>query len=220
MTGYASTLAQVPSGPADQPADGPALSVEIRSVNGRFLDLGFKLPEELRGVEPALRDLLSSALKRGKVELRLLTRTAAETSWPAPQPQQLEELARLQSAIQTQLPEARSLSVQEALQWCARSQVSVVADDAVLQLVRQCVQALLESRQREGEKLVAILMERLQRLRALAAQAEPLVPAVVQRQQARFLQRWQEALAAADGASSGIPAQALQERALQEQNIE
>jgi uncharacterized protein (TIGR00255 family) len=94
--------------------------------------------------------------------------------------------------------------------------VPAVADDTVLQAARQCVQALRESRQREGEKLVAVLLDRIQRLRALAAQAEPLVPAVVQRQQARFLQRWQEALATADGASSGVPAQALQERAMQE----
>ena len=86
----------------------------------------------------------------------------------------------------------------------------------MLQAARQCVEALRESRQREGEKLVTLLLDRIQRLRTLAAQAEPLVPAVVQRQQARFLQRWQEALATADGESSGVPAQALQERALQE----
>ena len=216
MTGYASTLAQVPAGPASSPADSSALSVEIRSVNGRFLDLGFKLPEELRGVEPALRELLSGALKRGKVELRILARGLAEASWPTPHDGQLDDLARLQAAVHARLPDARALSVQEVLQWCSRTQVPGAPDDTVVQATRQCVQALLESRQREGEKLMAVLLDRIQRLRALAAQAEPLVPAVVQRQQARFLQRWQEALVTADGASSGVPAQALQERALQE----
>ncbi len=224
MTGYASTLVRTPAQPAgqalDKPEDDAALSVEIRSVNGRFLDLGFKLPEELRGTEPALRELLSSALKRGKVELRILTRTAAEATWPAPQPRMLTELAWLQAQVQAQMPQARALSVQEVLQWCTRGQASgqtvTSSDEAVLQTTRQCLKALLESREREGEKLVAILTDRSQRLRALAAQAEPLVPAVVEKQQARFLQRWQEALASADSTGGGIAPQALQERALQE----
>lgn len=224
MTGYASTLVRTPAQPAgqalDKPEDDAALSVEIRSVNGRFLDLGFKLPEELRGTEPALRELLSSALKRGKVELRILTRTAAEATWPAPQPRMLTELAWLQAQVQAQMPQARALSVQEVLQWCTRGQASgqtvTSSDEAVLQTTRQCLKALLESREREGEKLVAILTDRSQRLRALAAQAEPLVPAVVEKQQARFLQRWQEALASADGTGGSMAPQALQERALQE----
>jgi uncharacterized protein (TIGR00255 family) len=189
-------------------------------VNGRFLDLGFKLPEELRGTEPALRELLTAALKRGKVELRILTRSTAETTWPSPQPRALTELAWLQAQVQAQMPQARALSVQEVLQWCSRGQTTTVTDEAALQTARQCLKALLESREREGEKLVAILTDRTQRLRVLAAQAEPLVPAVVAKQQARFLQRWQEALASADGvagaAGGGIPPQALQERALQE----
>jgi uncharacterized protein (TIGR00255 family) len=194
--------------------------VEIRSVNGRFLDLGFKLPEELRGTEPALRELLTAALKRGKVELRILTRSTAETTRPSPQPRALTELAWLQAQVQAQMPQARALSVQEVLQWCSRGQTTTVTDEAALQTARQCLKALLESREREGEKLVAILTDRTQRLRVLAAQAEPLVPAVVAKQQARFLQRWQEALASADGVAGasggGIPPQALQERALQE----
>ncbi|MEI6028765.1 MAG: YicC/YloC family endoribonuclease [Betaproteobacteria bacterium] len=216
MTGYASTLARTAATTPESSEETAALSVEIRSVNGRFLDLGFKLPEELRGTEPALRELLAGALKRGKVELRILTRSTAEPAWLSPQPDQLTALARLQAQVQAQMPQARALSVQEALQWCTRGQATTVTDEAALQAARQCLQALLESRQREGEKLVAILADRIQRLRVLAAQAEPLVPAVVQRQQARFLQRWQEAVASAEGAAPGVPAQALQERALQE----
>ena len=216
MTGYASTLAGTAATTPESSEETAALSVEIRSVNGRFLDLGFKLPEELRGTEPALRELLAGALKRGKVELRILTRSTAEPAWLSPQPDQLTALARLQAQVQAQMPQARALSVQEALQWCTRGQATTVTDEAALQAARQCLQALLESRQREGEKLVAILADRIQRLRVLAAQAEPLVPAVVQRQQARFLQRWQEAVASAEGAAPGVPAQALQERALQE----
>ena len=217
MTGYASTLARTPAQTPEKPEEEAALSVEIRSVNGRFLDLGFKLPEELRGTEPALREMLTAALKRGKVELRILTRSTAETVWPSPQPKALTELAWLQAQVQAQMPQARALSVQEVLQWWSRGQTTTVTDEAALRTAQQCLKALLESREREGEKLVAVLTDRTQRLRTLAAQAEPLVPAVVQKQQARFLQRWQEALASADGtAGGGIPPQAMQERALQE----
>ena len=66
---------------------------------------------------------------------------------------------------------------------------------------RRCIAGLREARAREGERLVAVLMERIARLRELAAQAEPLVPAVVQRQQQRFLERWNEALAASGAAA-------------------
>ncbi|MGH6612522.1 MAG: endoribonuclease YicC domain-containing protein, partial [Burkholderiaceae bacterium] len=78
------------------------------------------------------------------------------------------------------------------------------------------VAALVESREREGEKLVAVLMQRLQRLRELARDAQPLVPQVVARQQQRFLDRWTEALEVAGAAAQTVPAQALQERAMTE----
>jgi uncharacterized protein (TIGR00255 family) len=74
MTGYAavqSSMAQ--SAPeTDSGADASSrLGVEIRSVNSRFLDLAFRLPDELRQAEPALRELLTGKLKRGKVEVRV-----------------------------------------------------------------------------------------------------------------------------------------------------
>ena len=70
MTGYASTqvLLAAPSAP---PVSAPVrLGFEIRSVNSRFLDLGFRMPDELRMHEAALRELISAQLKRGKVEVR------------------------------------------------------------------------------------------------------------------------------------------------------
>ncbi len=84
-----------------------------------------------------------------------------------------------------------------------------------LEAAAKAVAGLKEARAREGAKLVSMIRERTARLRELASQAEPLVPAVVKRQQERFLERWNEALQAA-GASASIPAEALQERALNE----
>jgi uncharacterized protein (TIGR00255 family) len=226
MTGYASASA----GPATEPPAVPnaegvtprasasglaSVSVELRSVNGRFLDLGFRLPDEFRALEPALRDLLAASFRRGKIELRLNTQREHETAWPQPQPDQLNRLLRLQDSVQSWLPKAPSLSVHEVLQWCKGGGAIEKLDDAALDAARRCIAGLREAREREGAKLVAVLMERVGRLRELALQAEPLVPIVVKRQQQRFLERWQDALEAT-GAAQTIPREALQERALNE----
>jgi uncharacterized protein (TIGR00255 family) len=208
MTGYASAASE-PGGSA------PVVTVEARSVNGRFLDLSLRLPDEVRGLEPALRDLLTAGLKRGKVELRVSTTREGEASLPQPTPDQLNLLARTQDTVRSWLPEARELSVNEALHWCKGGSTAVKLDEPTLDAARRCVQGLKEARGREGARLAAMLQERVARLRELAAQAEPLLPQVVQRQQARFLERWKEALATADAASS-VPAQALHERAMGE----
>jgi uncharacterized protein (TIGR00255 family) len=216
MTGYANALASPPATEDASASLQAAVSVEIRSVNGRFLDLSMRMPEELRGLEPQIRELVSAQFKRGKIEVRINTQRESDNAWPQPQPEQLNRLASLESKVRTWLPQASPLSVHEALQWCksgaaAPAQLDVVTLDAA----RACVQGLAEARAREGDKLVAILTERIERLRELANQAEPLLPTVVQKQQHRFLERWQEALAAT-GAQASIPQQALQERALNE----
>jgi uncharacterized protein (TIGR00255 family) len=226
MTGYASATAGATSahlGEAQTEVSGvkplavaaPQVGIELRSVNGRFLDLSFRLPDEFRALEPALRDLIGSAFRRGKIELRLNTRNEAEATWSAPQAEQMSRLARLESTVQGWMPKAQALSVHEILLWCKGSAPAERLDEPVLEAARHCITGLREARAREGERLVSVLMERVQRLRDLSAQAEPLVPAVIKRQQQRFLERWQEALEAS-GAAQTIPREALQERALNE----
>ncbi|MCP5284229.1 MAG: YicC family protein [Burkholderiaceae bacterium] len=214
MTGFGSATR---GGAADgNPGEGTgAVTVDIRSVNGRFLDLALRLPDEMRGLEPALRELVGSAIRRGKVELRLNVQRDADGAWPQPTPDQLNRLSRLESSVQGWLPQAAALSVHEVLQWCRSGAPAVRLDDAALAAARAAVEALLEARQREGARLTEVLRERVAHLRTLAARAEPLVPAVVARQQQRFLERWNEALTQAGGATA-VPLEALQERALNE----
>ena len=215
MTGFGSAIASAAATAESLPASGAAVGVELRSVNGRFLDLSLRLPDELRGLEPALRELVGAAFRRGKIELRLSTQREQDSAWPQPQPEQLMRLSRLESTVQSWLPNARGISVSEALNWCRSGGAAERLDEAALDAARRAVDALREARAREGARLVAILMERIAHLRTLAAKAAPLVPAVVQRQQQRFLERWQEALANA-GAGNTVSAEALQERALNE----
>jgi uncharacterized protein (TIGR00255 family) len=230
MTGYASAGASVASAsagaalrpdsrsdakPEGSASSGPVINAEVRSVNGRFLDLSLKLPDEMRGLEPALRELVAASVKRGKVELRMATGRESTGSVPMPGAEALMTLARVESMVQGWLPKATPLSVHEALQWCSKSVAAEATDEPALQAARQALAGLRDAREREGARLAAILVERLQHLRSLAKKAAPLLPAVVQKQRERFLERWNEALAAS-GAANSVPSQALQERALNE----
>ena len=212
MTGYANAALEAGENGAEKAT---SLTVEARSVNGRFLDLALRLPDELRGLEPALRELLTGNFRRGKIELRVATARETESLLPNPTTAQLQGLRQQQTAVQAVLPQARALSVNEVLQWCKGGSAAHKLDESAMATARRCVQGLQEARAREGERLAAILRERVVRLRELAAQAAPLLPAVVQRQQARFLERWNEALATVQAAAS-VPAQSLHERAMGE----
>jgi uncharacterized protein (TIGR00255 family) len=216
MTGYAieASGAASPEGAAT-PVAGASVTVEARSVNGRFLDLSFRLPDELRGLEPTLRDKLTAVFRRGKIELRVTTAHQGDGALPQPTPEHLNRLSHLQGAVTGWLPQARPLSVNEVLHWCRSGAGNERLDDAALRAVTRCIEGLREARSREGARLAGVLLERVTRLRELVAQAQPLLPQVLQRQQVRFLERWNESLALVPG-GRWLPAEALHERAMAE----
>ncbi|MET0383958.1 MAG: DUF1732 domain-containing protein [Burkholderiaceae bacterium] len=225
MTGFGNASATATSAALAEgsaASDSAAVTVELRSVNSRFLDVAFRMPDELRQHESALRELVSAACRRGKVDVRVNLAKGGGDDWPQPTADQLNRLSRLEGAVTAWLPKAQPLSVNEALHWCRSAPAAAGrVDEALMEAGRRAVAALKEARAREGEKLVAILTERILRLRELAAQAEPLVPAVVERQQQRFLERWAEALKATGGleasfSASSVPTEALRERAMNE----
>jgi uncharacterized protein (TIGR00255 family) len=220
MTGYASGQSGPAGNPADSearaPAAGPSggrLGVEIRSVNSRFLDLSFKLSEELRQHEPQLRELLTQRLKRGKVELRAGIDLQAGAALTEPSARLLQRLNGLQDAVKAWLPRAADLSVADVLRLASsESGRPVQGEYDVVGTVSGVVDALIAARAREGERLAAMLRERLGSLRDLARQAGPIVPQLVEQQRARFLERWQEAM----GLAGGTTPEAAKDRALSE----
>ena len=217
MTGYASAQHSTANSQPDSEVRTPPaaqLGLEIRSVNSRFLDLTFRLPEDLRQFEPSLRELIIAKLKRGKVEVRASIETANATGVTEPSPKLLQRLNGAQDSIRSWLPQATPLSVADVLRLAAAEQ-SGTRDwsEAVTPLAEKVLKELLAARQREGARLSAMLTERLGQLRALAALATPLVPQLVEQQRQRFLDRWKEAMALADGAN--LPEAAL-DRALTE----
>ncbi|SFO17419.1 TIGR00255 family protein [Variovorax sp. PDC80] len=219
MTGYASGQ----NGPSGSHAETDArplaagrLGVEIRSVNSRFLDLTFKLPEELRQHETALRELLTGRLKRGKVELRAAIETNAQGGVAEPSVKLLQRLNGVQDGIKAWLPGARELSVADVLR-LAGSDSTPRGDWGadLLEVGAKALEALVSARQREGARLAKMLEAHLGQLRELVAQAGPLVPQLVEQQRTRFLERWQEAMGLGANGGGTLP-EAAQDRALTE----
>jgi uncharacterized protein (TIGR00255 family) len=216
MTGYASAQQSAAPAASGQEPKGPVsrLGLEIRSVNSRFLDLTFRLSEDLRQHEPALRELIAGKLKRGKVEVRAGVESGAGDSLREPTARMLQRLNAVQDTVRAWLPEARALSVADVVRLCATEGTHEVDwSEPLAQLAAHTVDELMAAREREGARLATMLLGHLRQLRDLAKQAQPLVPQLVEQQRARFLDRWKEAMALSEGAA--IP-EAAQDRALSE----
>lgn len=194
MTGYASANAELPQG---------SLQVELRSVNSRFLDLQFRVPDEMRAMEPALRELIAARVLRGKVDCRLQLnlRTAAPRA-ATMNAEALATLRRLAGEVREAMPDARSLGVADVLRW-----PGVLAEEApdeeqlhaaAIGCASRALEELCASRNREGAKLKAALLARVADMRARAADAAPLVPEAIAAQRVRMAERLREALGAMD----------------------
>ncbi|MEG1202790.1 MAG: YicC/YloC family endoribonuclease, partial [Comamonas sp.] len=111
MTGYASVQQSIPpAGDTNAPSSW-RVGLEIRSVNSRFLDLSFKLPEDTRSCEPQLRTLVDNSLKRGKVEVRVLLNSEQASNIPVASPRLLQQLGSFQDTVTAWMPEAAPFSV-------------------------------------------------------------------------------------------------------------
>jgi len=221
MTGYGSASRQVSLG-AGVVAD---LQVECRAVNSRFLDLGFRLPDECRGAEPALRELVTQSLSRGKVEFRAAWRINNGSGTAKANPQALgalnqdriEALRVLQTKALETFGDARELSIADVLRW-----PGVVAEPrgeeegwitATVEAGKAALVVLMESRNAEGKALVGVLTSITSKMREIVKTIEPKVPEYVAQYQEKLTERLSEALVAQEQAKSGTE---LMERIRQE----
>ena len=196
MTGYGVASAEVTHG---------ALSLEVKSVNSRFLDIAFRMNDEMRALEPILRELITASVSRGKVEIRLgyARDSAARTTRPlAVNEMAVQRLAAAADEIRRLLPEARALGTREILEWPGVLEDASLAPDALrtaaLTLARDALAEFRASREREGGKLKAMLLERVAAIEAWVRRIEPLLPQIVAEHHARLAARLRDALGAAD----------------------
>jgi len=174
MTGFAAESADLP---------GVALAVELRSVNHRYLDVTVKLPDELRALEPALRERIAAELKRGKVECRVgLARTTPGAASLAIDPARVAQLAAASAAVRKVATDAVPLSVAEILRWPGVVADATIPPDElaamVHALVDEALSALAASRSREGDKLRQLLLARCADIETQVARVAPRIPAI------------------------------------------
>jgi uncharacterized protein (TIGR00255 family) len=194
MTGYAARSRELPQ---------VSLHIELKSVNARYLDVHFRIGDELRAYELPLRELIASRVTRGKVECRAqLQANAGDSRDLSLNASLLARLRELQATVKTEMPEAAPLSVSDLLRWPGMIGDSGIDADTLqkefMALAATAMDDFVATRQREGEKLAAMIIERTTRMRELVAQAQPLLPASIDAYRERLAAKLKEAVANLD----------------------
>ena len=212
MTGYAVATSEGAAG---------TLTIEIKSVNSRFLDLQFRINDELRALEPDLRAAIMAAITRGKVEVRLSFGRKASGGSQALNQELLNDLARLQGEITRHFASAPQMTVAELLRWPGVVEESTIGQESlqadVAALTRTTIDAFVESRKREGAALEAMLQSRIDSMEAIVKRITPLIPQVISQFQQKAIERMQDALGlAGHGNGTTLTRQEVLERIRQE----
>ena len=162
MTGYATASTEIDSG---------SLTLELRAVNHRYLDIQLRMPDELRGFEGMLREAITAQLQRGKAECRINYAPRSAQNGAALNRDMLLQLAAWNRDVQSALPEARGLGVADVLRWNGVLETPTASSDelraALLDLMQTVLLEFSASRAREGEKLKDFLMQRVDKIEAL-----------------------------------------------------
>jgi len=215
MTGYAD---------ASVTADFGTLTVELKAVNGRFLELSLRLPEDLRSAEAALRERIAALVARGKVDCRVsLTRDplagAARINAAV-----LAQLTDLWRQVHAGLPQATPLSTADVLRWPGIIETGAGADPdgwrpALLQVLEQALAGFLAARAREGAALSTALLERCAAIEGIVAQLREAVPRILADAERRLQERLSQALGKAL-AGSALSREEINDRIRQELSVQ
>ena len=194
MTGYAAASADSPRG---------RLSLELRSVNSRFLDLQLRVAEELRALEPALREMITARVSRGKLDCRFyLNETGISEKPQRLNAQALSRLRQLGEEAKRAFPEAAPLRIADVLRWPGVIAEEPADEEALRKIsgdiCRRALDELIAMRGREGAKLAASILERVATMRQRVDEVAPLVPQSIAAYQAKITERLKEAIGSAD----------------------
>ncbi|MDQ3289372.1 MAG: YicC family protein [Pseudomonadota bacterium] len=182
------------------------LGCELRSVNHRFLEIGLRLHDDLRALEPALRERIASRISRGKLDLTLRLRSPDGEGGLQVDPQRLRELSELATSMAAQFP-ALQTGFTELLMFPGVMQAPAT-DAAALQteamaLLDAVLDEFVASREREGAKLAAVIGERIDGIATIAAEVRTLMPAIRAGQQLKLETRMADVAKSAGGLDQG-----------------
>jgi uncharacterized protein (TIGR00255 family) len=193
MTGYATAAADV---------SGRSVTLELRSVNSRYLDIQFRVADELRAAEPAMRERIAARLARGKVDCRVSFSAPAELASQPLNPDAVSRLRSLAAEAAKAFPDAAGLRLADVLRWPGVLAEAPLSEEearrAALQACERALDELCAARLREGERLAAAVRARAAEMRRRLAEVAPLVPEAVAAYRAKLTERLREALGVAD----------------------
>ena len=172
MTAFASGERQGPDG---------TLSCELRAVNHRFLELGLRLPDELRAMEPQLRERIAARVSRGKLDLSMRLRAPDGGDALQLDPAAVGQLAQLAQELHGRFPMLR-VELTDLLQFpgmlAGRGVDPERLQALALSLLDEVLDGFLAARGREGGKLAEGILERVDAIARIAADVRELVPAI------------------------------------------
>ncbi len=194
MTGYASASREFPFG---------ALSIELRAVNHRYLDIQFRVPDDLRAVEPTLREQLNENIGRGKVECRvsLITVPGAHKTLKLNE-DLLQQLGALEHRVRARIAGVAQLSAADILRWpgvlAAEPLPLEELQGACRDLLARVLEEFNSARAREGERLASLLRERAGSMERVLGAIIPRIPQVIAAYRDKLAARLKEAIGGGD----------------------
>jgi len=171
-----------------------AIVWEIRSVNHRYLETHFRLPENLRDLEPALREKLRKSFARGKLEISLNFRPDTEKSQNfCVNAELVQQLAKALAEVQNTLGQNSDPNPMELLKWPGVLQTAEVdypqVKSIALTLFQQALEQLQSMRKQEGDALKQIIEQRLSRVNEITAEIRSYLPNIMAQQKQKLQRR-------------------------------
>ena len=190
-------------GRAEHTGDWGQASCEIRSVNHRYLEMSVRLPEELRSLEQDIRDRISNRLKRGKVDCNIRYEQNAIPSGSLPVNQDLlDKLIETAQKTNELLRQPATINPLELLRWPGVLDKDVPDPEAIgaeiLKLVDETLNAVVATREREGEKIRDMILERCQKTKEIVSNVQKQMPEIISGLREKLSLRAQELCAELD----------------------
>lgn len=168
------------------------LSCELRSVNHRFLEVGLRLPDDLRSAEPTLRERISARLNRGKIDAVFRLRASEGAGSMVINDALIDQLSQLAYGMDARFPHLR-IGFTELLQYPGVIQGQTVDAAGLhaeaLSLMDEVLDSFVSAREREGAALSAAIAERVDGVERIAADVRTLIPVIREGQRAKLSAR-------------------------------